>query len=151
MLNQLVKRDAEWRKLALQICGCPHNADDLVQEMYLKLSEYDKEVNTAYVYFAMKHLYLAKLKKSNKEVLIDDFSRITRIDDNYTTQDRYDLLDMVGDLHWFEREVLLITHEKSLRQAQEETGIHYTKLNYHKHKGLNKLKQKYGTTKRQKD
>ncbi len=152
MLEELAKRDDEWRTLALQICGCPHRADDLVQDMYIKLSKYNKEVNTAYVYFAMKHIYLEDIRKGAHEVSLEDWSIVNqREPDGYTTQDRYDLIEMINELGWFEREILLITHEMSLRKAEHETGITYGKLNYHKKKGLDKLKDKHGSTKRQKD
>lgn len=149
MLKELTDRDKEWRLLALKICGCPHRADDLVQEMYLKLSN-AKSINSSYVYFTLKSIFIDDLRKQ-KEVPLEDYM-IVKQPEGYTTQDRYDLLDMMDDLHWFEREILLITHEMSLRKAEEETGIHYGKLNYHKSKGLTKLKDKYGKeTKRQKD
>lgn len=152
MLEELAKRDSEWRKLALQICGCPTKADDLVQEMYLKLSKYNKKFNTAYVYYTMKHIYLQDIRKGSTEVSLEDWSIVNQKEpEGYTTQDRYDLIEMIDELHWFEREVLLITHEMSLRKAEDETGIYYGKLNYHKQKGLNKLKEKYGSTERQKD
>ena len=149
MLQELAKRDKEWRILALKICNCKIKADDLVQDMYIKLREC-KEFNTAYVYFTMKHIFIdwTRKKAKNKEILYDDFRNIqNNYNESYTTQDRYELLDKLKNLTWWEREVLLITHEMSLRKAEEETGIHYTKLNYHKNKGLNKLKERYGNSK----
>lgn len=118
--------------------------------MYLKLAK-AKKFNTSFVYFTLKHIYIDKIRKQ-REVSLEDWSRINQKEpEGYTTQDRYDLIEMINELHWFEREVLLITHEMSLRQAESETGIYYGKLNYHKRKGLNKLKDKYGSTKGQKN
>ena len=57
----------------------------------------------------------------------------------------FKLLEIIQDVSFFEREVLLQTHEKSLRKCQEDTGVHYGVFNYHKNKALNKLKKKYGT------
>lgn len=148
MLEVLCKRDSEWRKLALQICGCPHKADDLVQDMYLKLKNKKEPVNTSFVYYTMKCIFIDSIRKVNPEIPTDDFKRITNVDDNFKTKERFDLLDMIKDCSWFEREVLLLTHEKSLRKASEETGVFYGVLNYHKHKALNKLKDKYGSTER---
>ena len=37
MLKELAKRDKDWRKMAFQICGNKMTADDLVQDMYLKI------------------------------------------------------------------------------------------------------------------
>jgi RNA polymerase sigma factor (sigma-70 family) len=148
VLDILCKRDSEWRKLALQICGCPHKANDLVQDMYIKLMNKKEPVNTSFVYHTMKHIFIDSIRKVNPEVSTDDFKRISNIDDNDKTQERFELLDMIKECSWFEREVLLLTHEKSLRKASEDTGVFYGVLNYHKQKALSKLKEKYGRTKR---
>ena len=144
---ELSKNDTRWRELAYKICGCKSLADDIVQDMYVYLSKYkDKDFTEPYVYYTMKHLYIRCKKESEKEILTNDF-RLLKKDDTASTQNRYDLLEMIEHLHLFEREVLLITHEMSLRKAEQETGIFYSKLNYHKNKGLNKLREKYGSTK----
>ena len=149
MLDELVKRDSEWRKLALKICGCKNKADDLVHDMYLKLKDKTEPVNTSYVYYTIKHLFLSQISASKKEVLTDDFKLIRNVDDGFTTEQRLELLEMIKDVSWFEREVLLITHEMSLRDAENETGVYYGVLNYHKQKALSKLKDKYnGETER---
>jgi hypothetical protein len=96
----------------------------------------------------MKHIFIDSIRKVNPEVSTDDFKRISNIDDNDKTQERFELLDMIKECSWFEREVLLLTHEKSLRKASEDTGVFYGVLNYHKQKALSKLKEKYGRTKR---
>ena len=147
MLHELCKRDSEWRKLALKICGCPHKADDLVQEMYIKLKD-KTEFNTSFVYHTIKCIFIDSIRKVNPEILTDDFRLITNIDDNNITEQRFEMLEILKEVSWFEREVLLLTHEKSLRKASEDTGVYYGVLNYHKQKGLIKLKDKYGSTKR---
>ena len=38
ILAELAKKDAQWRKMAFQICKDKDLADELVQEMYLKLA-----------------------------------------------------------------------------------------------------------------
>jgi len=147
VLHELCKRDSEWRKLALKICGCPHKADDLVQEMYIKLKD-KTEFNTSFVYHTIKCIFIDSIRKVNPEILTDDFRLITNIDDNNITEQRFEMLEILKEVSWFEREVLLLTHEKSLRKASEDTGVYYGVLNYHKQKGLIKLKDKYGSTKR---
>ena len=140
ILDEVSKRDEYWRKLALQICGCPDLADDLVQDMYVKISSY-KKANSSFIYKTIKNIFIDYLR-SKREVSLEDWH--IKNDNSSVTQDRYALLEMIDSLHWFEREILLITHEMSLRKAEKETGITYGKLNYHKTKGLSKLKEKYG-------
>ena len=58
------------------------------------------------------------------------------------------LQESLKRLKWFDREVLKLTHDNSLRVCGELTGVHYTVLNYHKTKALKKLKKIYnGNTK----
>jgi DNA-directed RNA polymerase specialized sigma24 family protein len=76
MLDELAKRDNDWRKMAFHICKNKDTADDLVQDMYLKFANYNKKVNDFYVYFAIKSIWLDKLKdKKTKTVeLLDNFN-----------------------------------------------------------------------------
>ena len=39
MLLELSKKDKKWRHIALKLCGNKDLADDIVQEMYLKLHD----------------------------------------------------------------------------------------------------------------
>ena len=80
MLERLSKRNEEWRNLAYRICGNYDHAQDLVQQMYLKLADY-KRVNDAMVAITIKNLWLDLLKKKNREVGLIAFTlyRMARI------------------------------------------------------------------------
>ena len=80
MIDKLCKRDLEWRRLALKICGCPNKADDLVQEMYLKLMNEKREPTTSYVYNSMKWIFIDSIRKVNPEIPTDDFNKIKNIE-----------------------------------------------------------------------
>ena len=53
MLEKLAKRNDDWRNLAYRVCGDYDLAQDLVQQMYLKLKDY-KVVNEAMVAITIK-------------------------------------------------------------------------------------------------
>jgi len=146
MLETLSQRDQEWREMAFKICKCRTLSDDLVNDMYLIVMNKER-FNKAYIYRTLKGLYLDYLKNNNKTVSITDFHYL-EYEECHRTAKRFELLDILKDVSFFEREVLLQTHEKSLRKCQEDTGVHYGVFNYHKTKALNKLKKKYGRTKR---
>lgn len=146
MLDVLAKRDKEWREMAYRICNCHTLSDDLVNDMYLIVAS-KQRVNEAYIYRTLKGLYLDHLKIDNRNVSLNDFHYVKE-DECDRTKNRYELLDILQDVSFFEREVLLQTHEKSLRKCEEDTGVHYGVFNYHKTKALKKLQKKYGTTKR---
>lgn len=63
MLEDLAKKDKQWRKMALYICNDKEQADDLVQEMYLYFADKKGVYNDSYVYFALKDLFLMTKSK----------------------------------------------------------------------------------------
>lgn len=146
MLDVLAKRDKEWREMAFKICNCHTLSDDLVNDMYLVMVNKNR-FNESYIYRTLKGLYLDYLKRNNKNISLNNLHFIHQ-DECDRTAKRFELLDILQDLSFFEREVLLQTHEKSLRKCEEDTGVHYGVFNYHKTKALKKLQKKYGTTKR---
>jgi hypothetical protein len=63
MLEELAKRDKDWRKMALYICNNECIADDLVQEMYLYFADKQGTFNDGYIYFTLKDLFLMTKSK----------------------------------------------------------------------------------------
>lgn len=152
MLEELCKQDELWRHYAFKICGCRDKADDLVQEMYLRFSNKLKQINKGYVFKMIRSVYIDELRKQQDIINIDDLFLDLTEDNKESLENRFELLDILkSELTFFEREVLLLTHEYSLRDAElvtgdekGENGVPYYTLNYYKKKGLKKLKDKYG-------
>ena len=63
-INELAEHDAKWRTIAAKITGNKASADDLVQDMYLKLMEVDKDINDYYVTLTLKSLFIDGIRKS---------------------------------------------------------------------------------------
>ena len=142
VLKELSKQDALWRKYALSICKNKDLADDLVNDMYLKLYQC-KEFNQAYVYRVLKSIFIDQIRKNKiKFINIHDVKNIPYEDTN--TNDRYDCLEILKDVDIYTKEILLTTHEMSLRDAEEELNVAYYTLNYYKNKGLKQLRKKHG-------
>ena len=126
MLEELAKRDKDWRKMAFHICKCHDTADDIVQDMYLKFANYDKNVNDFYIYFAIKSIWLDRLKdKKTKTVeLIDNFNIFADTYDFDLDEIKEITLKKVKHLPFFERELLIVTtQEMSQRELSRQTGI----------------------------
>ena len=126
MLEELAKRDKDWRKMAFHICKSHDTADDIVQDMYLKFANYDKNVNDFYIYFAIKSIWLDKLKdKKTKTVeLIDNFNIFEDTYDFELDEIKEITLKKVKQLPFFERELLKVTtQEMSQRELSRQTGI----------------------------
>ena len=132
MLEILCKRDKDWRKMAFHICKCQTLADDLVQEMYLQFSNYNKEVNDFYVYFAIKQIYIRSIQRQKIKTveLVDNFNIDFETYDFELDNFKESVLNKVDQLPFFERQILkLTTQEISQRKLAKETGINYVTIN----------------------
>ena len=129
MLEELCKRDKDWRRMAFHICKSKELADDIVQDMYIKFSNYNKSLNEYYVFFALKSIFLDYLRKEKTKV---------ELNENLCNFDEYDYdsdkikelaLEKVKQLPYFEKELLTITQEISQRQLARETDISFIVIN----------------------
>lgn len=144
MLEELSKRDKDWRDIAYKICKDKQLADDLVQDMYLKLHDKEyKEINEWFVWVTIRNIFLNKLKKKHKkyEISIELFYNIEDLtSDEAILNKRKEINEALDELDLWDREILLQTSEKSLRNLSEDTGISVMTLFYNKKIALEKLK-----------
>lgn len=140
MLNELVKRDKDWRKITLKICGDKSLADDLVNDMYLKMHKLQpEETKTAYIVYALYHLWFNHMKKDKKTAYLEEVDYIETINNDYTTEVRIKVDSILNELGLFDREILLHTHEKSLRKTADTLKMNYGKVFYQKKIAFSKL------------
>jgi RNA polymerase sigma factor (sigma-70 family) len=140
MLEQLAKMDKYWRKMALQICGDRMTADDLVQDMYLKFANYDKEMNEYYVFFALRSIHINNLKKRKIETVSNEVENLSLNEEDYCEETDFLkelILKEVNDLPYFERETLKVTQIISQRELARQTDIPFETIN----KTIKKTKQ----------
>ena len=146
MLEELSKHHDKWRSIAFKICNNNTLADDLTQDMYIKLHETNKtfeEINEWYVWVTIKNLYLNHIKKREKEISIELFYNIEDVvDDKQLLKRRVEIHDALNKLDLWDREILIHTSEKSLRKLSQETNISVNTLFHSKKNALEKLKQK---------
>lgn len=64
MIEELYKNHDNWINYATKICGNSYDASDLVQEMYIKLHDSQKEVNNSYIYCVIKNIFLDQYRKN---------------------------------------------------------------------------------------
>jgi DNA-directed RNA polymerase specialized sigma24 family protein len=124
ILNELAKKNAEWHKMALHICKDKNLADELVQEMYLKLFDLKKEVTDGYIFMTLRSLYYDSIQKSKKEILIDDFSYFNIEQIEYLEIERPEYKDLINDLTWYERTTFELSTLYGQRELSRQTGIH---------------------------
>jgi DNA-directed RNA polymerase specialized sigma24 family protein len=145
MLEELSKHDAEWKAMAIHICKDKYIADDLVNDMYLKLYDSGKtfqQINKWFVYVTMKNIYLNIIKRDKKSVSIDAFYSLS---DFYTEDDRLDNRKMIvralNEIGFFDREILMHTQERSLRKNEKYLGISKNIIYYNSKNALKKIKE----------
>lgn len=138
MLEKLALKHSLWVKMAKGICKDAYLADDLVSEMYLKFSKYDKdkEVNEFYVYFAIKHLFIIWLREEKKMQSEDLF-------DTHVTFDEVEriTIELPNCITWVEKQILLLRQEYSCRDIAKQYHIQYKKVNRIELKAKEKLKE----------
>ena len=144
MLERLSKRNDDWRNLAYRICGNYDHAQDLVQQMYLKLADY-KRVNDAMVAITIKNLWLDLLKKKNREVGINSFHSLPYGENTFEPSDKQiEYLNRFDDLPMVQKELIQESFDKSTREIGREFNINYCYVHRQIHKGLKKiLKEDY--------
>ena len=124
VLEELSKRDSEWRRIALKECSDKSLADDIVQEFYLKAMRYEK-INTSYAYQMIKCIF-KDWKKKKKDVrlleteYIEDQQTVFEPDD-----EEKKILDKIDSLPWLQQELLAENYNRSYRQIQEVYNINY--------------------------
>ncbi len=143
-LEELSKKDSYWRSIALKICRNKFMADDIVQEMYLKLCNNDKDKNDFYVIIVMRNIFLDTIKKDKMFLDVDNYdfkdTDITfEIDDNEK--------ELIEGLKWYEKELIEMSYDKSFHEIQRELNINYQFVR----RILNKTKTKWQDQKNKRD
>tara|TARA_R110000772_G_scaffold33245_6_gene81044 strand:+ start:7826 stop:8320 length:495 start_codon:yes stop_codon:yes gene_type:complete len=125
LLDKLVKDDARWRMVALKLCGSKEMADDLVQDMYLKVAEYES-INASFVYKALKSLYIDNLRE-RKNARIEEHNYLECKDKSFEPNDyEQDILNKFDELYWTDQDLIRESYDRSMRQIQKM----YPMINY---------------------
>ena len=140
MLQELAKKDKYWRQTAYYICKDKSLADDLVQEMYLKLADVKKQINDFYVILTIKNLFLDTCRKNKKEITFADLSFIDYSKEQYEPDDNDKfVLDLIEqNSEWWQIELLEMSNDHSLRELEERYNINYSFI----FRSLKKIKSK---------
>jgi RNA polymerase sigma factor (sigma-70 family) len=125
ILDELSKKDKEWRKAAYVICKDKMLADDLVQDMYFKLMNRTKW-NDYFVFITLRNLFLDHLRKQ-KDIRIEELHYIEDRTEVFEPDDEEQkILDAFDKLDWVQKELLLErANGMSLRDIQKRYNINY--------------------------
>ena len=125
ILEELSKKDKQWRKAAYVICKDKMIADDLVQEMYLKLMN-RTNWNDYFVFITLRNLFLDYLRKQ-KDVRLEELHYIEDRTEAFEPDDEeLKILEEFYKLDWIKQELLLERSTgESLRDIEKKYNINY--------------------------
>jgi len=137
MLELLSKKDKKWRQIAFNICKCKDLADELTNLMYLRIYNYNVDIEKLtenYVGWVIYNLFRDHCKKQ-PHISIDKFYDIVdeQVDTTFTDED-LDILAKAKELKWWEQQLLVHSYDKSLRQIEKEFNINYQFVRRHTNK-----------------
>lgn len=156
MWEILTKRHKEWISMAVSICKDVHLANDIVQDMYLRLNRYidnpekiikDGEVNSYFIYITLRNLFY-DAKKSQKTEISKDYSNAESINilsylaevpeetkENDLMEEAYfnifEAIDKeVSTWHWYDQKLFKLYYytNQSLRDIASDTKISLTSI-----------------------
>lgn len=150
----------DWVSIVLSF-GCnPSVAEDIVQEVYIKLdrlmdkgldASYGDEVNYYYIYKQLRGTYINFVKQKHKINMqyIEEMG-IPEIELEEADDEKYDVLNLMKNLdkeleqmYWYDRKVFeIIMGGKKIAELSRDTEIGYYSLYNTFRKTINHLKQK---------
>lgn len=144
LLNRIVCFDSFFREKAFQICGNKFEADDLVQEMYLKLHNYNQIKLEEMIDRGVAKFVAVRILKQLK---IDNHRKAKKVEDDYTFihhSEEYqelnlEITELLNELYWFDRDLFkfYVEDDYSIRSLSKETGISTNKI----YQTINKVKE----------
>lgn len=159
VLLEAYRKHKQWCEI-VQSFGCnPDTAEDLVQEMYVKLHHliengaditYNETVNYYYIYKILRTLFIDLKRKETKVSYTDDAEMylLELKADDYLVDNRThseihrEVMKTLEELYWYDRKVFeLLDGEMSISELSRNTGISYYSL-YNTYKKVKQILKK---------
>jgi len=163
ILELLSQRHEEWLKMARSFGTDTHEAEDLVQEMYLRMYKYvdnperimynETEVNTYFVFVVLRNLFFSS-KKSLSYLAALHIEELNELDGemedvNYEFEEAHrnlidDLWAEVETWHWYDTKLFKLYHntDMTIKKLSEETKISERSIWNTLDNGRKKIKQR---------
>ncbi len=136
MIEALAKKDKHWRDVAYKICGDKTIADDIVNDMYLRVyDQQPQKISEGYVYTIMRNLFIDQTRSRSKISFID-FSNVEVKEQEQTNFP--DIEPILNTLTWYERTIFKHAVEIGQREFSRRTDIHIQTI----HRVTNSVKKK---------
>lgn len=123
MIKFLPDNDKLWKKYALSICKDKDTANELVQEMYLKLFD-KKQLNKSYVYMTLLTLFY-DLKNKKKDVYLNDLELFEISEETQCFESEEILRAILQKIPFEARECFIENQNSSYRELSIKYGLNY--------------------------
>ena len=122
MIEELYKNHDNWINYATKICGNSYDASDLVQEMYIKLHDCQKEVNHSYVYCVIKNIFLDQYRKNKvKEKTVYYQEEYTEQNEEIDFTAAYE--DSLKELKTYKQLIVNFSTKEGVNNFARQSGI----------------------------
>lgn len=155
ILEKLFRKHKTWCQI-VESFGCnPETAEDITQEMYLKIAKvvekgtdisFGDDINHFYIFRTLTSIFLDYKRKESKTGLIglDELDMQFEKDEEIEYEKKYQkVLDGLAELYWYDRKIYeIIEGGESISELSRKTNISYYSL-YNTYKKVKKyLKDK---------
>ena len=135
-ITEIAANDKQWREIAYNISRDKDLADDMVQDMYIKLMDSTKEVNKYYVTLTLRSIFIDGIRKNKSVRLNEDLPIADNSHEFEPTDEELSLLNKIEQLPYHQQEFIAESFDKSLREIEAEFGINYGFIYRNIHKGI---------------
>lgn len=144
MLHEYTVNDDLYKGYAYKICGCHELKHDLVNDMYLKLYDHltkypDKKISNRVIYLIIRSIFIDSIRK-NKEMVVDSFPEQVEEED-FVLCGRITMDEVLSEMRFFDREILLKAQEKSFRKISTDIDCHHSTVSKMYNNSLEKVKK----------
>lgn len=145
LVEKLAQDDAKWRGIACKMTKDYHEAQEVVQEMYMKFlnKNYDNDtyssVGDGLVILVMKNIWIDRIRKreAKKTVLIgEEYDVIDNVSDFEVEDEHLEYLERFDELPMRQQELILESYDYSLREIAERFNINYVYVHRQIHQGI---------------
>jgi DNA-directed RNA polymerase specialized sigma24 family protein len=140
MVEHTYRKHNTWlSQVAFNFTQNKDNAEELVQDLYLRLMEmkdiskimYNNDINLFYLYKMIKSIYLNGLKKQTSTLPIDDdLINLSADEYSYEADDEFERTleltnEALDEMHWFSSKLfrVYIEDNHSIQSLHDATGI----------------------------
>jgi len=136
-IKEVLEHNDKWRALAFEISGDYDLAQDLVQDLYLKILDRE-EMNEAFIAISLKNLYIDSIRKKHHGRINDYIINTARdIVSDFEVEDcQLEYVERFNNLPMRQQELILESFDFSIRQIAERFDINRMYVHRQIHKGL---------------